>query len=305
MATRTRPPRSADGRIGRAGNGNRAAGARKAPWVRRFVPAPDVLAAVAGGVVLSLANPPLDVGPLAFLALVPLVLAARRATVRRAVWLGMWFGLAYNAILLSWLAEGSPFAYPPTAIVQAAFPALFAIAIPLLWRDERPLTSSVGLASAWVAVDFLRSITPVGGFTWGAIANTQHHNPLLLPLASVTGAWGVTWVVAFASCALAAVVVQVRGSRTAVRAVAVTVAAAAALCITPVAIALPSANGPSLDIAVVQGNSFQSHPESYAKRSRRVALDHVRLTFELADGNRPDLVVWPENALDVDPLHHA
>ncbi|MFN2544061.1 MAG: apolipoprotein N-acyltransferase, partial [Actinomycetota bacterium] len=47
------------------------------------------------------------------------------------------------------------------------------------------------------------------------------------------------------------------------------------------------------------------HPESYAKRSRRVALDHVRLTFELADGNRPDLVVWPENALDVDPLHHA
>ena len=43
---------------------------------------------------------------------------------------------------------------------------------------------------------------PIGGFTWGGLGYTQHGNGLTLPLATVTGVWGVTFVVVLVNALL-------------------------------------------------------------------------------------------------------
>jgi apolipoprotein N-acyltransferase len=71
----------------------------------------------------------------------------------------------------------------------------------------------------------------------------------------------------------------------------------------PVLIPFPTTSGRAVDVAVVQGNvpEAAANPlDNLAIRSRDVAENHIRLHRTLAS-DPPDLAVWPENALDVDP----
>jgi apolipoprotein N-acyltransferase len=70
-----------------------------------------------------------------------------------------------------------------------------------------------------------------------------------------------------------------------------------------VAVPFASASGPGVDVAVVQGNvpEAAANPiDNLTLRSREVAENHIRLHRTLA-ADPPDLAVWPENSLDVDP----
>ncbi len=68
-------------------------------------------------------------------------------------------------------------------------------------------------------------------------------------------------------------------------------------------------DGPPVVLAIVQGNVPRLGLDFNAQR-RAVLDNHVRGTIELADAIRagraqqPDLVIWPENASDIDPLRN-
>ncbi|HYN96304.1 MAG TPA: apolipoprotein N-acyltransferase, partial [Pilimelia sp.] len=87
---------------------------------------------------------------------------------------------------------------------------------------------------------------------------------------------------------------------------AVAVAVVGLSALVPVA----SAAGPVVRIAIVQGNVPRLGLDFNAQR-RAVLGNHVRATTALAERvaagevARPALVVWPENASDVDPLRDA
>lgn len=244
----------------------------------------------------AVANPSPDVGPLAFVAMVPLLWALRAVRSRRGALIGFVFGLVYYGILLYWLLPFGVIAWLPLVVSQAAYAALFGAVLPLLWDDARAVRSALWAAALWTAVDWIRATWPLGGFTWGALGNTQHANGLLLPLASVTGVWGVTFVVVLVGGLLLAAVQRVGEWG---RSVALTAGAAAAVLL-PALIPLSAASGPRLDVAVVQGNVDKHQATSFYLASRQVALNHIRLHERLA-ADPPDLAVWPENALDVDP----
>jgi apolipoprotein N-acyltransferase len=273
-------------------------------------------AAVAAGSLLSLANPPVDAGPLAFVALVPLLWALRETRPRRGAWFGLAFGLTYYGILMYWLLPFGVIAWFPLVLSQAGYAALFGALLPLLWRDGRPVRSALAVAALWTAVDWARGAWPVGGFTWGGLGYTQHANPLLLPLASVTGVWGVTFVVALGN---AAVLEAATAIRTAAQAAApaglrarglVPVAVAAAAAILPGVILIPLSHDPvpgvtarppkALHVAVIQGNVPRELASDRLLQASVVGENHIRLHATLAN-DPPDLAVWPENALAEDP----
>jgi len=229
-------------------------------------------------------------------ALVPLLWALRAVRSRRGALIGFVFGLVYYGILLYWLLPFGVIAWLPLVVSQAAYAALFGAVLPLLWDDGRPVRSSAGAAALWTAVDWIRATWPLGGFTWGSLGNTQHANGLLLPLASITGVWGVTFVVVLVAGLLLAVVQRVGEWG---RFAALATGAAAAVLL-PALIPLRAASGPRLDVAVVQGNVDKRQAASFYLASREVALNHIRLHEQLA-ADPPDVAVWPENALDVDP----
>jgi apolipoprotein N-acyltransferase len=229
-------------------------------------------------------------------ALVPVLWALRGLRARRGALIGLAFGLVYYGIVLYWLLPFGVIAWLPLVLSQAAYAALFGAVLPLLWEEDRPLRSAAAAAALWTTVDWVRGVWPLGGFTWGTLGNTQHANHLLLPLASVTGVWGVTFVVVMVNALLLGMVSRVGewGRRAGLGAVA------AAAVLLPALVPLPRAAGPTLDVAVVQGNVDKAEAASFYLTSRRVAENHIRLHERLAN-DPPDLAVWPENSLDVDP----
>ena len=222
----------------------------------------------------------------------------REARPRRAAFLGFTFGLTYYGILLYWLLPFGVIAWLPPVVLQAAYAALFAGALPLLWREGRPVRSALLAAALWTALDWVRGAFPVGGFTWGGLGYTQHANPLLLPIASVAGVWGVTFVVLAVNALLVAALASVHRAP---RSVAAPVGLAIAVSFLPALIPLSSAGGRSFDAAVVQGNVPQTLAYDRYLQGRTVGESHISLHQELVP-EPPDIAVWPENALDDDPV---
>jgi apolipoprotein N-acyltransferase len=239
-----------------------------------------VLAASLSATLLFLSNPPADIGPLAFVAMIPLLWALLGRRPGGGAGIGFVFGLIYYGLLLHWLIPFGVIAWLPLVIVQAAYAAAFgAVAAILGERRQSVFVTAVAVAAAWTAVDWIRGVWPLGGFTWGALAYTQHGNRLLLPLASVTGMWGVTFVIALVNgLALG----SVRRSRSARRSAAVAVAVAAAAVTLPGLIPTATATGRPLDVAVVQGNVPRELAFDRLLQTERVALNHTALHQRLA-----------------------
>jgi apolipoprotein N-acyltransferase len=176
-----------------------------------------------------------------------------------------------------------------------------------VWR-WRPLVP-VLVAATWVGQEALRARIPFGGFPWGRIAFAQADAPTVR-FASLGGAPLVTFVVALAGglLALAVVITLTRPRR--LRAAAACGVGAAAVLLLGLAVPLTGPAGPEVTVAVVQGNVPRLGLDFNAQR-RAVLDNHVRATLDLAEAvaagkaHRPDLVIWPENSSDIDPLVEA
>ncbi|HYT79355.1 MAG TPA: apolipoprotein N-acyltransferase [Actinomycetota bacterium] len=254
-------------------------------------------ASAVSGLLLCLANPPPEVGAVAFVGVTPLLWSLRTARPKRGALLGLVFGLVYWGVLMYWLLPFGLIAWLPLVVSQSAYTALFGLLMPLLCRDRSPVLSAVGAAALWTAADWARGTWPVGGFTWGVLGNTQHANRFLLPLASITGVWGITFVVVLVNALLLAALPRVRAKQASGAGLAI-IAMGAVLA--PALIPLSSATGGSLDVAVVQGNVPLALAHDRLLQTAAVGESHIALHKELT-ARPPDLAVWPENALADDP----
>jgi apolipoprotein N-acyltransferase len=283
-------------------------------WLRRLWP---ILAAVGAGLLLLTAFPPIDLWWIAPFGVALLGLA----TYRRGLWagagLGMITGLTLLIPLLSWAGGfvGPVWLFLPfgEACYFALLGALSALASPALnrWPWSWPLVTG----SLWVLQEALRDRTPFGGFPWGRLAFSQGDSPLL-GLAALGGAPLVTFGAAFTGGLVAlAVLVLVTSPRpyrwpTVRPAVAaVVVALVATLAPLPLLGSTSSAET-TARVAIVQGNVPRLGLDFNAQR-RAVLDNHVNATLELArrvdagQTPKPDLVIWPENSSDIDPLRNA
>ncbi|MFL5767925.1 MAG: apolipoprotein N-acyltransferase [Actinomycetota bacterium] len=265
----------------------------------RFAPerlplAVSVAICLVSGAALSLALPPADIGPVAFVAMAPFLWLVRRVRARRGALLGLAFGLAYFGALLWWIERFGQMAWSALTIASAVFVAAFGFLAPVIWRDDRPIRSSVGLAALWTVMEFARGAWPLGGFTWGGVAYTQANDRFLLPLASVTGALGVTFVVVLVNTLLVVAVERGRGRPiTALAAVGLAIAVAFA----PALIVVPAANGRPVRVATVQVDVRQAASSDPVQEDLGVAKQNIDGYRKLVS-DPPQLGVWGESALD-------
>jgi apolipoprotein N-acyltransferase len=284
--------------------------------------------AAGGGLVLVLAYPGFDRPGLALLGPAALALAVHGRRFRGGVWLGLVFGLAFFVPLLSWTGiYVGPLPWLALAGWEALHLALLGGATALTSRLRWwPLWS----AALWVADEAVRGRFVLGGFPWGRLGLSQTEGPLL-SLAAYGGVPLVSFAVALEGSLLAAALpVLYRAWRSAspapepsrpgpavslVRALLAVVAIAAVPAVGFIAwlpLAGPSltAGGPSVTVAVVQGNVPRLGLEFNAQR-RAVLDNHVQQTLDLAGAvaagrsPQPDVVLWPENSSDIDPYRNA
>jgi apolipoprotein N-acyltransferase len=273
---------------------------------------PAIVAALAGGGALLLAFPVYNAWWLAPFGVALIALAVHRRGIWGGFRLGGLAGLALYVPMLQWThIVGGTAPWLLLAVLQAAYLGLLgaaaAYASPLV--DRYRWTWPLVTATLWVGQEALRDRTPFGGFPWGRLAFSQADSPLLR-YAVLGGAPFVTFMLALAGGLLALATVVVVGSakrrRTAVKAVAI---AAGAVAIFVVGLVVPTStpSGAPIEVAIIQGNVPRLGLEFNAQR-RAVLDNHVQATLALAQrvkagtAKQPDVVIWPENSSDIDPL---
>ncbi|WP_082897605.1 apolipoprotein N-acyltransferase [Rhodococcus sp. EPR-157] len=288
--------RSSAGERGRTGSRRRIV--ENSAWIR-------IVSAAASGLLMYASFPPMNFWVGAPLAVALLVLAVRGRSARAGAGYGLVAGLTFFAPLLPWVGEyvGST-PWLALAAIQALFVALFGAVAD---RMSRLPCGPIWVASAWVAMEAVRSRVPFGGFPWGRIAFGQADGPLL-PLAALAGAPGLSFVVVLIGSALTHVVVADR-RRLALAAASFAGMSVVVGVLTMAAPLFAPSQQDTVTVALVQGNVPRLGLDFNSQR-RTVLDNHVKRTIELAADiesgrvNTPDLVIWPENSSDIDPLRN-
>ncbi len=238
------------------------------------------------------------------------------------VFYGIFWGLGLYLPLYSWIAE---FVESAPWIALSLLMALFTGAIGgfsglILYsvRSRASWVPIVAIPLVWTAVEVARMHFPFGGFTWGSPAFSQTSS--VLGSASL---WGSTSAVTFLTIFSGSVVAYamrlfikaskyknralkkaLRSFTASVLALLVTISSSwlyehtVGNNIEPVG---------SIKVAYIQGDVVTEGIGFNAVRMQ-VLRNHVNTTKQLAaavaEGRvaRPDVVVWPENSADIDPL---
>jgi apolipoprotein N-acyltransferase len=276
--------------------------ARSYVWVR-------LAGAAAAGGLLVAAFPPYGIWPLAIVSVAAFALVTRGVRARRGAWLGLVYGAAFFIPLLSWTGiYVGPAPWLILALAEAAFMA--ALGAGLAVTATLPAWPLWG-AALWVAEEAARDRGQFGGFPWGRLAFAQDGSPFAW-LSAYGGAPLVTFGVALAGGLLAALALGLRQRRIrpALAAFGAAVALAAVVGAATAAGDWQTTPTRPYTVAVVQGNVPRLGLEFNAQREA-VLRNHVSATLKLAADAaagrvaRPDLVLWPENASDIDPIANA
>ncbi|HEV2439401.1 MAG TPA: apolipoprotein N-acyltransferase [bacterium] len=242
-----------------------------------------------------LAFPPYDLGPLAWVALVPLLASVWRRSPRDMFWTGYAWGLAAFGGVLWWLTGFGVLVWAFAAALLALAPAAALGAA--AWAGTGSARRTVlWIPVTWTAVEWLRGQGSLG-IPWALLGESQHAALAVSQIASLTGVYGVTFLVALVNAAGSLVLVRSAG----VWPVAVTATAlAAAVWYGSTALAVPMQADTT--VALVQPAYPARMTWNPAQATRDLAVLRA-MTHEAAiprGSSQAALVVWPETASPVD-----
>jgi apolipoprotein N-acyltransferase len=287
-----------------SGAGATANNGRSAPALR---PVWAAVVSLVGGLAGVAAFPRFGIWWLALLSVALLSIAADGQRPRTAAWLGYLYGVAFMIPLLAWTGVYVG-AFP--WLLLAGFEGLFFAALGAgLAVVQRRRLAPLSIAALWVLQEALRDRLPFGGFPWGRLAFSQSTSPLRW-FAALGGAPLVTFMVAVAGGGLAYAARTRSRSRTVL--LRTTAAGLSVLVAVPalgavLALPLHPGGGQAETIAMIQGN-VPDIGLDFETRPRQVLDNHVaqtlKLEAEIKAGTvaRPSLIVWPEDASDLDPF---
>ncbi|AMV21174.1 apolipoprotein N-acyltransferase [Planctomyces sp. SH-PL14] len=276
----------------------------KTPWLLSTVSA----------VALWASFTPLDFGPLAWVALVPVLLLVRMPQATRKMYLALAVGgWLFSLMTLQWMRLGDPamyFAWAALAFyVGLYFPVFVGLARIAVHRLHVPLLVSAPLV--WVGLEYARAYI-MTGFAWYYLGHTQHHWINLLQVSDLVGAYGVSFLVMMGNACVAELipasafeklklVPQSTAEETARldRPFGAHAIAVGATVLSLVAVlAYGSVRRSQADfqpgprIGLVQGN-FPSSLKHEENQLGRIWQTHRSLTG-LATRQQAELIVWPE-----------
>ncbi|MFT6762332.1 MAG: apolipoprotein N-acyltransferase [Candidatus Aldehydirespiratoraceae bacterium] len=250
--------------------------------------------ALGAGALLALSLPPWGFWPLAFVGIILFDItlgdAPTRKVRRRRGWL---FGAGWMFLGMGWMIQLTG---PGYVVAAAIFAGLHGVAASISptgpWRV-------FGRPAAHALVEALRFSFPFGGVPLATLGMSQVGGPLA-GVASIGGVILLTWLTFQIGFALAAVFTgqSVAGPRPFDRVAAA--ALVACVVIIGASIVAPSGTdtGETLRIAVVQGGGEQG-TSALDVPSIVVTERHLAATATIEPDPDLDLVLWPENTIDV------
>ncbi len=282
----------------------------------------DVGLALLSGVLLALSFPKFGHPAFAWIALVPLLIAVSRrpalspvegpalsrvegsVPAMRAFTLGLITGVVYFVGTTYWTGTvlqqfgGVPIylaliAMLLLALYLALFPAFTAL---IMAR----LIGGIGLRAlflapaVWVATEYLRGYL-LGGFPWVPLGNSQVTVLPVAQLASITGVYGLSALVAFVSASLAYAVLAAGRARLAgFGAAAIAIGVVAAWGLVRISDGSLTREGTTLRVGLIQGNIAQEDKWN-PREARRIFTTYIAMTREAVQRGA-EFVIWPESS---------
>ncbi|RKS09471.1 apolipoprotein N-acyltransferase [Nocardiopsis sp. Huas11] len=269
-----------------------------------------VLAAAGSGLAQLLALPPYGLWWLGPLSAALLVFAVAGVRLRRAAWLGGLSGATLMVPLVRWQDIFGVDVWLAIAGAETVYFLPMAMGIALAVRLPG---WPVWTAALWVAQEALRARWPLGGFPWGKLAYAQPDTPFV-GYAALGSSALVSFAVALSGGVLLWAVLRALSATAPARA---RVASASAGVLVAAAVLAGGALAPSVarpapaetvTVAMVQGNVPNVGEMSILGERMQVLRNHADGVHELAEAvrageePRPDMVLLPENASDIDPF---
>ena len=255
--------------------------------------------AMLSGLMLVLAQPPVSLSPLAFVALVPLLSSIDKDNLRLSFMRGFaagivaWLGTIYWVVVA--MHQYGGLNIPVSILILVLFVLYLSLYMGIftLFCAYCERSASVPLylaaAPAWVILEYARGIV-MTGFPWSYLGHSQFNFLHLVQIVSVTG----TLFISFMIVAVNSIICEIWVRR---KVPVIFTAVIAALLATSVGygfVRLQHRDEGTLKAAVVQGNISQDIKWDETFKAMTVSK-YYRLSFGLAGG--ADIIVWPETAI--------
>ncbi|MDD2851827.1 MAG: apolipoprotein N-acyltransferase [Desulfuromonadaceae bacterium] len=263
--------------------------------------------AIASGVLIALSFPNASLSFLAWIALVPLLIALEKSSPREAFRVGLTCGIVGYAFILYWLnivftqyGHLPWLASIPVYLLLVLWLALFyALSTCITKLGERiGIKAAFTLPIVWVAFDFIRSFL-FSGFAWAMLGHSQYRTLPLIQIADLAGVYGITLLIVLANIVLYRALRAVSGAG--VRYPIKSAAILLLLLSGTLYYGFDHLNKQEkvettpLRVALIQGNIPQDVKWSPAFREHTIDT-YERLSRDAAKGG-VDLIVWPESAV--------
>ncbi len=267
--------------------------------------------ALLSGLLLVLSFPKVQLFPLAWIALVPLLIFLYDKDHWTAFKSGFYFGLVYFFGTLYWIYHSIHY-YGAVALVPSLllvfvlcmyfslYPAFFA----LLYAANMKRTDMPALIVApllWTTLEFLRSYV-LGGFPWSSLGYSQYTFLPLIQIADITGVYGVSFLIVAVNAALVDVLLfKRRHEERPLASYLPAISGFAALALFMVFTLSYGVyrlhqhrGGRIVKAAVIQGNIEQD--KKWDPSYQQAVLNSYKdLSFSAAR-EMPELIVWPETS---------
>ncbi len=269
-----------------------------------FVKRYRYLLAVGAGILLFCSFPSVNFFPLAWLGLVPLLVALDRVdNWKMAFCIGYVSGFLFFAGLLIAIALLYPYANIFTTLLgylllvgyTALYFAVFSVLVyHLPWQSG--ILFPVGVTTIWVSLEWLRGWF-LTGFPWGNIGYSQWNHPANIQIASIAGVYGVSFVIIFFNAGITTLIRQRHEWRKELVAVIVPCLLAVITLIYGYIVTGKSDNieTKNIKIALVPGNISQLDKWN-SKKYPQIFMKYLNLT-EKAAKEQPDVIVLPETTI--------
>lgn len=192
------------------------------------------------------------------------------------------FGAVLNAIVLHW---SSKYVGAIPWIFLSLLQAIFYIPIGLIYRKTKSLRWTI---FALLLAEEIRTRFPFGGFGWTRIAFSQVESPFL----SLVSYGGVTLL------SFATLLIALSLARFSAKSLLLTLIAILVVGLLP----LNQSGSEKISLAAIQGNTPSVGLE-FNNRAKAVFDLHLQTTRKFVN-RKYDAIVWPENAIDIDPRNY-
>lgn len=247
--------------------------------------------ALISGILLGCAYPPVGLGFLAYVSLVPVLFIVNSLKTRQVFFWSLIFSLFFHALTLSWIRHIT-WVGMVLGIITLSLIYTLPFVITQLIREISPKMGIFVFPFAVAGIEWIRSFDALA-FPWMILGNSQTYYPWLIQFADITSAYGISWWVAMVNVSVFFLIKK----RTAVRWAFLVILFLFPLIYSLKILQIPANTDKMLKVALIQGNVMPEEKWEYGNELWNINL--YRSMSIQAMAYKPDLIVWPETATPV------